>query len=81
MQGILPLPTPVCAHCWSTEYEWVEACGRVKVITFTVVHQVPSQAFADDLPYVLAVIGLEEGPQMMANVVGRNGCGSGLRSK
>jgi uncharacterized OB-fold protein len=38
------------------------------VLTYTVVHQPPSPAFA--APYVLAVIELLEGPRMMANVVG-----------
>ena len=40
------------------------------MITFTIVHHPPSPAFAGDTPYVLAVVGLSEGPQMMANLVG-----------
>jgi uncharacterized OB-fold protein len=37
------------------------------VLTYTVVHQPPSPAFA--APYVLAVVELAEGPRMMANVI------------
>ncbi len=62
-------PRPWCPHCWSTELDWVEASGRGEVVTYTAVHQAPSPAFAVGAPYVLAVVRLAEGPQMMANVV------------
>ncbi len=63
-------PRPWCPHCWSVEYDWFEASGRGHIITFSIVHQAPSQPFATDAPYVLAVVRLKEGPQMMANVIG-----------
>lgn len=62
-------PRPWCPHCWNTELDWFAACGRAEVVTYTVVHQPPSEAFASQVPYVLAVARLEEGPHMMANVV------------
>lgn len=62
-------PRPWCSICWSTELEWVEGSGRGRVVTFTVVHQPPFESYAE-VPYVLAVVKLEEGPQMMANVLG-----------
>jgi hypothetical protein len=62
-------PRPWCPGCWSTDLEWVEACGRGRVITYTIVHQPPFESFAPDVPYVLAVVRLEEGPQMMANIL------------
>jgi uncharacterized protein len=63
-------PRAWCPACWATDLEWFEASGRGRVITFTVVHQAPFAAYTADVPYVLAVVGLDEGPQMMANVVG-----------
>lgn len=63
-------PRPWCPGCWSTALDWVEASGRGRVVTYTIVHQAPFAAYAGDVPYVLAVIALAEGPQMMANVVG-----------
>ncbi|MBI2964477.1 MAG: Zn-ribbon domain-containing OB-fold protein [Deltaproteobacteria bacterium] len=63
-------PRPWCSACWSTDLDWVEAAGRGRVVTFTVVHQPPFEAYAGDVPYVLAVVKLDEGPQMMANVLG-----------
>ncbi len=63
-------PRPWCPHCWGVELEWFEASGRGRVITYSIVHQAPSKPFAADAPYVLAVVRLEEGPQMMGNVMG-----------
>ncbi len=37
-------------------------------MTHSTVHQAPSEGFA--VPYVLAVVELEEGPRMMTNIVG-----------
>lgn len=61
-------PRPWCPACWSTSLEWVESPGRGTVVTFTVVHQPPFESYGD-VPYVLAVVRLAEGPQMMANIV------------
>ncbi len=60
-------PRPWCPHCWSTDLEWREPSGRGQVVTYTVVHQPPSPEF--ETPYVLAVVRLQEGPQMMTNIV------------
>ena len=62
-------PRPWCPQCWSTELEWFEATGEGRVVTYTVVHQAPFESYKANAPYVLAVIRLEEGPQMMANVL------------
>ena len=39
------------------------------MLSATVVHHPPSAAFASPRPYVLAIVRLEEGPQMMANIL------------
>ena len=63
-------PRAVCTHCLSSSTEWVRASGRGSVYTFTVTHQNQSPGFREELPYVLAVVELEEGVRMMTNVVG-----------
>jgi uncharacterized OB-fold protein len=40
------------------------------VYSFTVTHQNQSPGFREELPYVLAIVELEEGPRLMTNVVG-----------
>ena len=63
-------PRALCKHCNATDLKWHQVSGRGKVKTFTVVHHAPSPAFKDDLPYVLALIDLEEGVRTMMNVIG-----------
>lgn len=60
-------PRPLCPSCWSDDLDWIEASGRGHVVTATTVHQPPSPAFT--VPYVLAIVRLAEGPQMMANLL------------
>lgn len=64
------LPRHLCASCWSDKVEAVEASGHGKVHSFTVIHRAPSAAFAAQVPYVVALIDLAEGPRMLANIVG-----------
>lgn len=61
-------PRPWCPACWRADFEWLPASGRGRVVTYTVVHQAPFESYAGE-PYVLAVVRLDEGPQMMANVL------------
>jgi uncharacterized OB-fold protein len=48
---------------------WVEASGRGEVHTYTIIHQPYSPAWADDLPYNVAVVRLAEGPFFHTNIV------------
>lgn len=64
-------PKAWCPHCWNLTLEWAPVSGRGHVLTYSVVHYGGfSESYAADIPYVVAVIKLEEGPQMMANVIG-----------
>ena len=62
-------PRGVCSHCLSSELEWREASGNGTVYSYSVNHRAPHPGFADDLPFVLAIVELEEGPRMMTNIV------------
>ena len=48
----------------------MQASGRGSVKTFTIVRRAVSQAYAAEVPYVVALVDLEEGPTMMSNIVG-----------
>lgn len=63
-------PRTLCPYCGSADLEWVEASGRGSVYSFTIVQRAPSPAFKDKLPYVVAVIALQEGPHLMTNIAG-----------
>jgi uncharacterized protein len=62
-------PRPFCPRCWSPDVRWEEASGRATLYTWSVVHQNDLPPFAERVPYVAAVVDLEEGPRMMTNVV------------
>ena len=63
-------PRAVCPACLSSATAWVRASGRGIVYTYTVTHQNQAPGFREELPYVLAVVELVEGPRMMTNIVG-----------
>lgn len=63
-------PRPFCTSCLSEALEWREVSGRGRIHTFTVVRRAASSAFADKVPYVFAIVKLDEGPLMSTNVVG-----------
>jgi uncharacterized OB-fold protein len=63
-------PRPFCKRCWSEDVAWVEASGKGTVYTFSIVRRNDMPPFPDRVPYVPAIIELEEGPRMMSEVVG-----------
>ena len=62
-------PRALCTECARTP-GWLECSGRGVVHTYTVIRQFGMKAFRDELPYAIAMIELEEGPLMFANVTG-----------
>jgi uncharacterized OB-fold protein len=62
-------PRPFCPKCWSDDVEWLEASGRATLYTWSVVHVNELPPFGERVPYVAAVVDLDEGPRMMTNVV------------
>ena len=62
-------PREVCPVCLSSDIDWIRASGRGRLHSFTVIHQPANPAFAPDVPYIYAMIQLEEGPRMISNLV------------
>jgi hypothetical protein len=50
--------------------EWVVSGGRGRVYSFVVYHRAYHPAFEGNLPYVVAVVKLNEGPHLLTNIVG-----------
>ena len=63
-------PSQRCAHCLAADFTWVEATGRGRVYSFVVFHRVYHPAFEGDVPYVVAIVELDEGPRLLSNIVG-----------
>ncbi len=51
--------------------EWVEVSGKGKIFSWIVVrHPVPRDIYADEVPYIVALVTLDEGCRMTGNIVG-----------
>ena len=62
-------PSCLCPNCLYDGFHWQEVSGRGRVHSFVVFHRVYQPAFARDVPYVVALIELDEGPRMLSNVI------------
>jgi uncharacterized OB-fold protein len=62
-------PRPHCPACGSQRVEWKAASGKGSVHTFTIVRQSADAYFRARVPYVVAMIDLDEGVRIMSNVV------------
>ena len=63
-------PQVLCRSCLTEEQDWTPTSGRATVYSFVVQHRPATPAFVDDVPYVVAVVELDEGPLMLTNIVG-----------
>src|SRR5437899_9751014 len=62
-------PRPMCPFCQSWEAEWAPVSGRGQVYSWVVVHPPVLPYFQDKTPYAVALIQLEEGVRIVANVI------------
>jgi uncharacterized OB-fold protein len=62
-------PRVLCPHCHSDQISWITASGKGTIYSYTVAHQAFG-AYADEVPFVIAIVELEEGVRMMTRIVG-----------
>ena len=67
--GLWAPPTAVCENCLSEDLEWIEMSGKGEVWSYILMHQLYYPAFADEIPYNVAVIRSAEGPKFVTNLV------------
>lgn len=63
-------PRPICPQCFSRGTRWVQSTGRGTVHAFAIVHRPPTPAFQSRVPYVAALVELEEGVRVPTLLVG-----------
>ncbi|HLZ69368.1 MAG TPA: Zn-ribbon domain-containing OB-fold protein [Dehalococcoidia bacterium] len=63
-------PRDICPMCGSRDVSWQQMSGRGTLHTFAIVHRAPTPAFREDVPFVTAMVDLEEGPRLLTNLVG-----------
>ncbi|HEY3063726.1 MAG TPA: Zn-ribbon domain-containing OB-fold protein [Chloroflexota bacterium] len=61
-------PLPLCPACHSSAITWVPVSGRGHVYSYTVVYHATHVAMADKIPYISALIQLDEGPRVLTNL-------------
>ena len=61
-------PKPVCPNCWSRQVSWVDLTGRGVLYTYTEVSAAPA-TFAQEAPYVLCLVDLDEGVRCVSRVL------------
>ncbi len=61
-------PTEHCRLCLSTSLEWTRGSGCGEIYSWTVVHRPVTTDF--EPPYAPAIVMLDEGYQMLTNIVG-----------
>nr|BBH92976.1 hypothetical protein KTA_11750 [Thermogemmatispora argillosa] len=59
-----------CPECWSAALTWMPASGKGTLYSFALMHQLYHPAFANELPYVIAAIDLDEGVRIISPIVG-----------
>lgn len=61
-------PRPRCPRCHSAELRWTDLSGEATVLVAAVVSRPPWDDLPRSTPYVVAVVRLAEGPQMLSTV-------------
>lgn len=63
-------PRTLCPQCFGINLRWERVSGHGKVYSYTIVHRAGIPGFEKDVPYVFAIVELEEGPRMTTNIIG-----------
>jgi uncharacterized OB-fold protein len=66
---IIAPPSGSCYGCGSSKMEWTNVSGKGKLISFTVIHIAPDE-FAEEAPYYIAIVELEEGTRVSSRLMG-----------
>ncbi len=72
-------PRALCKKCHSDHLEYVEMSGRGTLYSYTIVHRAPGKTFDSQVPYAVALVDLEEGPRLLANIVNYSQIGIGMK--
>lgn len=63
-------PREVCPECLSSDLQWIKVSGKGTVYSYTIAQAPTHPAFAEEVPYVIAIVELAEGPHLTTNITG-----------
>lgn len=61
-------PRIICPECQGREFETIKLAEKGKVLTYTVIRVAPQQ-FADQAPFAVGIVELEDGVRLMGQIV------------
>jgi len=62
-------PRPFCLKCMSENIEWTPSSGNGTIYTFTINRRGSNPYMNERVPYVVAMVTLDEGVRLMANII------------
>ena len=62
-------PRPLCPSCHTPDPPWEEVSGAGRVLSWTVVHPPVLRAWANDVPFAVLLVELDEGVRMVGRLV------------
>ena len=58
-----------CSSCTSDQSTWAPVTGNGVIESFCIFHKAYFESFADEVPYNVALVRLDEGPRLFTNIV------------
>lgn len=65
-------PRAICPSCLGSSWEWRDAQGGGVIKSWVVYHVAYHPQFKERLPYNVAIVKLDEGPQLITNIAAPN---------
>jgi hypothetical protein len=62
-------PRAICANCWNEDIQWKPCSGRGSVYSYSICNTPGLPSFKGNVPYVVAMVELEEGVRMTTNII------------
>ena len=62
-------PLPGCPQCLEPGGDWVEVSTEGEILSFVVYHRSLSPAFDADVPYTVALVRIDGGPEIVGRVL------------
>ncbi len=63
-------PRVFCPKCFGWDVEWRKTSGRGVLYTYAIQYRPAGPGWFNEVPYITAMVTLDEGPRMFTNLVG-----------
>jgi len=63
------MPRECCEACGSFDWSWQPSSGQGTLFSWTIIHRALHPSFADDVPYAVAIVEMQEGVRLVSGLV------------